>query len=95
MLHVDNELYVYRNQEISYLQEQFQKKKTKNKFNPGVEHRREKWKRTNIKTSIVKMFISLKVIYIVHIISTTAKKGKSENSYATNHKRNPNRQSYF
>lgn len=73
----------------------FKKKKNKNKFNQGVEHRREKRKRTNIKTSIVKMFISLKVIYIVHIISTTATKGKSENSYATNHKRNPNRQSYF
>lgn len=29
MLYVDNELYIERNQEISYLQEQFQKKKTK------------------------------------------------------------------
>lgn len=29
MLYADNELYIERNQEISYLQEQFQKKKPK------------------------------------------------------------------
>lgn len=71
------------------------KKKTKNKFNQGVEHRWEKQESTSIKTDIVKMFIFLKVIYIVHIISATAMEGKSENAYANNHKRNPNRQSYF
>lgn len=66
-------------------------KKTKNKF----EQRWEKQKSTSIKTNIGKMFIFLKVIRIVRIISATAMKGKSENSYATNHKRNPNRQSHF